>query len=773
MKVNRFTKVQPAQYNPMSLEELMMVPMLKRKQHDQLLNNVAATRSALAQTDYMDMHEDKVLGIRSKLEEELQRQVDEVSANGINDTLRTDFINLNADYQNAVGPKGILGKAAAAKQAVAKNREELMANAVEMGHDPRGTATQFDRALQAYAESQKASDDITNMSAILPPNYEDLDEDLKTVKSLIGTTVTTERGEEGYTIGFDEQLQSFYAQTETGNIITEDNGGQLASELNRLSNKWLKESGTGFKSDAWNLRSHEDRQAEIINRINSMRTIKVHDNREQNIEFLGGIGADDDKENPEADNENVLYEETQELANTVFSSQSVAETRVQLKELRDQINSGELKGEELTKAKMKARELDYHMTKLDSELYKIPNYSRLVDDRKEVLEGLTANQQGLITDPHFEQLHKEPLEGGGFKYINQFTGATYDIGPDEFNESMLREKRSELYDINKEITEIEDNTAKAHTIEYVGYVVDKTTDTSAKWGQRAQQMVDHIASAGFAGNNYSIDSYVVNGKKKTPKNATVQQEIFRLIQSGVTPSIGRMYMHGSGNQPMVELFFNVNKDDEIADNTISRNESVAKGDRMVVRVNLGDFNAENATSIDNLFIKSIEEFGGAKGKRLAEAMRTAPQFKHIVASGTPNDYSQSNEIKKIAPYFHIAGGVNIHKDPVNKKYQYNVNNLVDEQSFGNYKDGTLLWKHVINERVLNDPETLAMLPSKLVDAFTADFIKYNPSGVSLKTIQTLSDAELDTLLNEFLKVHKDQPIQFNSKEEALLAFKPE
>ena len=109
MQINRYSKPTPAQYNPMGLEELMMVPMQKRRQHDQLNQNIATTRTALAQADYMDMHDGEVSKVKQKLERELARQVDQVSSGGINDTLRTDFMNLNADYQGAVGPKGIIG----------------------------------------------------------------------------------------------------------------------------------------------------------------------------------------------------------------------------------------------------------------------------------------------------------------------------------------------------------------------------------------------------------------------------------------------------------------------------------------------------------------------------------------------------------------------------------------------------------------------------------------------------------------------------------------
>ena len=36
MPINRYSDLSVSAYNPMSMEELAMVPMMKRKQHDEL-----------------------------------------------------------------------------------------------------------------------------------------------------------------------------------------------------------------------------------------------------------------------------------------------------------------------------------------------------------------------------------------------------------------------------------------------------------------------------------------------------------------------------------------------------------------------------------------------------------------------------------------------------------------------------------------------------------------------------------------------------------------
>lgn len=298
MKVNRFTDIKTAQYNPMSLEELMMVPMMKRGQHDKLTEDIATTKAALAQTDYMDIHGEQVSGLRKKLEAELQRQVDQVSSSGINQTLRTDFTNLNAEYQNAVGPKGVFGAAAAAKASVAKNREELMANAVKMNHDPAATGRRFDEKLEEYRQKQIEKGEISDMEAVLPPKYEDFEKDLLWTKQMLGETVETEKGKEGYEVELDETLGQYVIKSESGAKITSSNKENIEDALAFMTTKWLEEGGAGRKSDEWNEVDVDARQKSLESGLNIMRKESIKDGINTNFKVVPkgkSTDASDDK----------------------------------------------------------------------------------------------------------------------------------------------------------------------------------------------------------------------------------------------------------------------------------------------------------------------------------------------------------------------------------------------------------------------------------------------------------------------------------------------
>ena len=765
MQINRYSKPTPAQYNPMGLEELMMVPMQKRRQHDQLNQNIATTRTALAQADYMDMHDGEVSKVKQKLERELARQVDQVSSGGINDTLRTDFMNLNAEYQAAVGPKGVYGRAASAKASVAKAREEGLANAVQLGHDPEKSLESIQERVDKYASTQ-VDGKISDMETVAPPSYEDLDEDLKNIKDRIGSTTSPSGAKEGYKIGYDKKLDQFYAETETGTTITQDDHSQIGDALKGLSVKWLTKGGAGYRSDEWNKVDHVQRFNELISTTNSMKTKSVTSTKEQNIEFLGAPGGTDDPRDANP-NEDILYEETQEIANTVFSNQSVQESKAQIKALRE---------EGTPESIADARRLEYHMFKLENDVSKTLEWTNLTKEEEEYLAELTPAQVKYVTNRNSAPYGSPETAGSNNMTLTQEgTNDKITVPANEYFNHTLENKSIGYNDIIAKKNDVLNKGAKTHTIDYMGYVVDKRGDTEAKWRQYAGQVVNSLVSRGQAGSEYSVDSFIVGTEKHEPNDSSTSTELFRLLGKGENVEIGKFYADGSSNEPMIELSFNLPEGDEVNDEK-NWDTTIPKGERVTLRVNLGKFEGENAESIKKLFISPLSQFGGKKGAYLAEAIVNSANYKNITASGNPNDFSQSAEIKKAVPFLANRGEgmINLHRIPSENgspEFQYNMTTVSDEKSLTSGKSGSLLWNHIITPEILSNPKTMEQLPSKLIDGFTANFIKFNEGGINLENISNMNDAELDAALQNFLKFYGEQPIKFASKEEALLSFK--
>ena len=122
--MNRFSDITPSVYNPMTFEEIAMVPMMKRKQHDETLAKLELIRSGLANVDPYDKHFDEAIRLKQGLEADMDKTATELSQTGINNDMIGKTIALNRQYQDLVSPTGRLGQINAEKQNILKINEE-------------------------------------------------------------------------------------------------------------------------------------------------------------------------------------------------------------------------------------------------------------------------------------------------------------------------------------------------------------------------------------------------------------------------------------------------------------------------------------------------------------------------------------------------------------------------------------------------------------------------------------------------------------------------
>ena len=65
--MNRYTSITPSQFNPLSLEEIMLVPSMKRKEHNDILAKQEILRGELAKVDPDEKYFNEALQERQRL----------------------------------------------------------------------------------------------------------------------------------------------------------------------------------------------------------------------------------------------------------------------------------------------------------------------------------------------------------------------------------------------------------------------------------------------------------------------------------------------------------------------------------------------------------------------------------------------------------------------------------------------------------------------------------------------------------------------------------
>ena len=125
MAVNRYTNIEPAKYNPRSLQELMMVPAYKRQQHDALDVSSADLEQKIGELQSLKTDNPIVQAEQQKLKEKLTNQSDVLATKGFTSTSKSDFQKLNSDYQRFMSSTGIGGKASSNYAAYVANEKDL------------------------------------------------------------------------------------------------------------------------------------------------------------------------------------------------------------------------------------------------------------------------------------------------------------------------------------------------------------------------------------------------------------------------------------------------------------------------------------------------------------------------------------------------------------------------------------------------------------------------------------------------------------------------
>jgi hypothetical protein len=153
MPINRYSDLSVSAYNPMSMEELAMVPMMKRKQHDDILAKQELFRSGLAKVDPYDKHFDEAVKLKQGMESQLDESALELSKSGVNNDMVGKTISLNRQYQDLISPTGKLGQINAEKQNILKINDEYDKYGQQKGWSEAETNYWKSKALQDYNTS--------------------------------------------------------------------------------------------------------------------------------------------------------------------------------------------------------------------------------------------------------------------------------------------------------------------------------------------------------------------------------------------------------------------------------------------------------------------------------------------------------------------------------------------------------------------------------------------------------------------------------------------
>ena len=266
--MNRFSDYTPSVYNPMTFEEIAMVPMMKRKQHDETLAKQELIRAGLAKVDPLKEHFDEALQLKQGIESQMDNTALELSRNGINNDMIGKTIALNRQYQDMVSPTGKIGQINAAKTIYNKEKEDFIKYAESQKIGKEIAEQRWKEKTSDYTGFDK-DNKIINVSPQGVAAFQDYGQDLSRAHSILGETIKGLPQNVGYGLVDSGQGDgsTFMVNTD-GQRIRSNNAKQVESAYKSFRDKWIAENGEGTKySKDAGLGIDE---ARILNDFNSM-----------------------------------------------------------------------------------------------------------------------------------------------------------------------------------------------------------------------------------------------------------------------------------------------------------------------------------------------------------------------------------------------------------------------------------------------------------------------------------------------------------------------
>lgn len=244
-RVNRYTQIQPGNYNPMSLQELMLVPAYKRNEHDKLLEAASTIETGIAQADPLALHNEVARKEQERLYNNINKQVDLLNSEGFNPSTKSQFLKLNKDYQQSISPTGMLGRINEAKKVLNQNKNSYIENATKMGYSPEAILANWQDFENKYIEDFTKNGNVQNIGNLMAPNYYDyIEEGQKLFKEagISASDITTGSG----TIVSDKKGQ--YVVNSKNRKVNENNIKQLQAAVDFLNNRILNPNSDAHKS---------------------------------------------------------------------------------------------------------------------------------------------------------------------------------------------------------------------------------------------------------------------------------------------------------------------------------------------------------------------------------------------------------------------------------------------------------------------------------------------------------------------------------------------
>ena len=661
--MNRYTQLTPSQFNPLSLEEIMLVPAMQRKKHDDLLVKQEEIRSGLAKVNPLDVHYDEAMRLKQGIEAELDATAKSLAEKGIDPNTSSKVIALNRKYNDLVAPTGRIGQINTAKQVYVEKFNNYMKDAIENKKWSRELALKnwqekHHSKYTGYDDENKTN--IKNISDYGAPDKIETMSELKKIKDILGDQVVSEIFNQGNFVRERADGNGYEVINKNGSRVVTSNDPNIQQALGLIKSRILDKNGDIRKSIEFEGRDVNTVWNEYNQGTKAMLSNKISDDRNTTL------GLDAVKNQGEWNEMNAvgqLIENTTSFLPKEFSSTDYNTNKQNLDKLLNLQKSGNLTKEQ----KIELDKLSTFQKTLNENLKNDKTYNNLNTNLNSIISksGLSDNLQKQLKDAPFINTAAAGISGRNRTiYVGDKLVV---VTPEELNKIKNIESTFNKNVKNKQ--EIENKYTKENSIMSVGYGMFPTTKKEeTEFGVLNDAFFTNLKADPQALRKYlNIETVEVSGQNVKPTNNDKEGLSKLFSQYGDKGKIVSFIPKGFGGKPEYIIEFETGDNKYDMDGVFgSGNEDVGGKVRMKV------------------------SFNRMKGNKLGNVNNAA--LKYLSGKG------------EINPNTGLPIGADIAKESASNIYSYSTyNDLLNDQSHQWQNDEIL--KSEMQKTMVNDLKT--------------------------------------------------------------------
>lgn len=625
--MNRYTQLTPSQFNPLSLQEMMMVPLAKQKQYDNNLQSIEENN--IFNVDKLDLHNNIVQPKIDEFQKQFNDVRDSMTSTGDIKTATKKLMKLRTERNNFLSADGIGGKAQLVKKAYMDNIAEIE-KANHITTEDKEIFKQ--KAFERYKSLQNANTDniaeYSHYSGLTSRRPEE--EALKRAMQIVVDNDTRYEGnslinrqELSAQKIYDEVTKAMFQDKALINYLNETRQGSAkeiisiaamnaatSREVNQYHNRGSIDDGSGPKPKKV---VEEKTGSGVISNTGAVITAK---RRFKSIDTLRELAKD------VKNTQNLYAKRTlEQMTSEIFKRNKdlFDKFREQMKGLPDELaNAGNII--ELSKA---AQAGAVNFSKLEQINNK--NYITAIGDNGEIAVFEVTNK---AVEDYKKGLFKKPYE-----HLNNASNLGYYAG------KAVVEKKTNISAIKEVSTKVDDMFNKLGAPS-TKYSFDRLSTSNRN--QMNESVLEAVRVAG-KDNLQILQSYSTLGGKEVGfeddkvKNST----LFDILKSGNVSEfkLDYMYIDEYSGLPAVRVSF-------VKKNTENRANDVYHELDLSINTTSGKTGVKSG---EFSLLNALKDYGGKQGEVIYNYMKQSIDYKDIVENFDMYDFDNSQRIAQVLP----------------------------------------------------------------------------------------------------------------------------